>query len=424
MFDFWLSIIIFIITYYFIITEKINRTIVVWMGAILVIVLGVINQEKAVEHIDFNTLWLLIGMMVIVGITRKSGVFEYLAIKSAKMVKGQPIAILVVLGLITAVASAFLDNVTTVLLIVPITYALTDRLDISPMPFLFTEIIASNIGGTATLIGDPPNIMIGSATGLGFVDFLINLSLPVGLILIATITCLVLIYKKDLTADNDKIERLMELNEIDYIQEWLILKKSLLVLGLTILGFLLHQSLHIESATIALLGAGLLMLITREEPEEVLLSVEWPTIFFFAGLFILVGGLQVNGVISLIAHKSLQVTGDSVAITGTLVLWLSALASAFVDNIPFVATMIPLLQEVGQLSHMPMDSIWWSLALGACLGGNGSLIGASANVIVAGIAERNGTPIRFTEYLKIGFPLMLLSILISMGYLYLVFWRG
>jgi Na+/H+ antiporter NhaD/arsenite permease-like protein len=196
-----------------------------------------------------------------------------------------------------------------------------------------------------------------------------------------------------------------------------------MVLGLTILGFMLHQSLHLESATIALLGAGLLMLITREEPEEVLLSVEWPTIFFFAGLFILVGGLQVNGVISLIAHKSLQITGDSVVLTGTLVLWLSALASAFVDNIPFVATMIPLLQEVGQLSHMPMESIWWSLALGACLGGNGSLIGASANVIVAGIAERNGTPIRFVEFLKIGFPLMLLSILISMGYLYLAFWR-
>jgi Na+/H+ antiporter NhaD/arsenite permease-like protein len=420
---FWLSIIIFLITYAFIIADKIDRTIVVWMGAALVIALGVINQEKAIEHIDFNTILLLIGMMVIVGITRKSGVFEYLAIKSAKMVKGEPVAVLVVLGLITAVASALLDNVTTVLLIVPITYALTDHLEISPMPFLFTEIFASNIGGTATLIGDPPNIMIGSATGLGFMDFIMNLTLPVVFILVITIVCLVFIYKKDLTADQDKIERLMALNEIDYIREWLILKKSLMVLGLTILGFMLHQSLHLESATIALFGAGLLMLITREEPEEVLLSVEWPTIFFFAGLFILVGSLQVNGVISLIAHKSLQITGDSVVLTGTLVLWLSALASAFVDNIPFVATMIPLLQEVGQLSHMPMESIWWSLALGACLGGNGSLIGASANVIVAGIAERKDTPIRFFEFLKIGFPLMLLSISISMGYLYFVFWR-
>jgi len=422
--SFWLSIIIFLITYAFIIADKINRTIVVWMGAVLVIVLGVINQEKAIEHIDFNTLLLLIGMMVIVGITRKSGVFEYLAIKSAKMVKGEPVAILIVLALITAVASALLDNVTTVLLIVPVTYALTDRLEISPLPFLFTEIFASNIGGTATLIGDPPNIMIGSATGLGFLDFIANLALPVGLVLVAIIVCLVFIYKKDLTTSQDKIDRLMALNEIDCIQEWSILKKSLVVLGLTILGFLLHQSLHLESATIALFGAGLLMFITREEPEEVLLSVEWPTIFFFAGLFILVGSLQVNGVISLIAQKSLQITGDSVALTGTLVLWLSALASAFVDNIPFVATMIPLLQEVGQLSHMAMESIWWSLALGACLGGNGSLIGASANVIVAGIAERNGTPIKFIGFLKIGFPLMLLSIIISTGYLYFAFWRG
>ena len=424
MINFWLSIAVFLITYIFIIADKIHRTIVVWMGAALIIVLGVINQEKAIEHVDFNTILLLIGMMVIVGITRKSGVFEYLAIKSAKMVKGEPVAILIVLGLITAVASALLDNVTTVLLMVPVTYALTDRLEISPMPFLFTEIFASNIGGTATLIGDPPNIMIGSATGLGFMDFITNLALPAALILVITIVCLVFIYRKDLTADNDKIERLMVLNEIDYIREWSILKKSLWVLGLTILGFMLHQSLHLESATIALLGAGLLMLITREEPEEILLSIEWPTIFFFAGLFILVGGLQVNGVISLIAQKSLQITGDSVFFTGTLVLWLSAIASAFVDNIPFVATMIPLLQDIGQLSHMPMGSIWWALALGACLGGNGTLIGASANVIVAGIAERNGTPIKFIEFLKIGFPLMLLSIAISMGYLYLAFWRS
>jgi len=255
------------------------------MGAVLVIVLGVINQEKAIEHIDFNTLLLLIGMMVIVGITRKSGVFEYLAIKSAKMVKGEPVAILVALGFITAVASALLDNVTAVLLVVPITYALTDLLEIAPIPFLFTEIITSNIGGTATLIGDPPNIMIGSATGLGFMDFIMNLALPVGIILVTTIVCLVFIYKKDLTADKDKIERLMALNEIDCIREWLILKKSLVVLGLTILGFLLHQSLHLESATIALFGAGLLMLITREEPEEALLSIEWPTIFFFARSF-------------------------------------------------------------------------------------------------------------------------------------------
>jgi Na+/H+ antiporter NhaD/arsenite permease-like protein len=327
-----------------------------------------------------------------------------------------------VLALITALASALLDNVTTVLLIVPVTYALTDRLEISPIPFLFTEIFASNIGGTATLIGDPPNIMIGSATGLGFMDFATNLALPSMVILIVTALSLWLIFRKDLISAPDKIASLMKLNETDYIQEWSILKKSLLVLGFTILGFLLHQSLHLESATIALLGAGILMFITREEPEEILLTIEWPTIFFFAGLFILVGGLQVNGVISLIAEKSLQLIGNSVLFTGTFVLWLSALASAFIDNIPFVATMIPLLQEVGQLSHLPMESIWWSLSLGACLGGNGTLIGASANVIVAGIAERNGTTIKFIDFLKIGFPLMILSILLSNVYLYLFYW--
>lgn len=423
MLNFWLAILVFLITYVYIIVEKYHRAITVWVAATVVVVLGLINQEQAIEHIDFNTILLLIGMMVIVGITRKSGIFEYLAIKAAKLVNGQPIALLVVLAVIMAVTSAFLDNVTAVLLIVPITYALTDRLDISPMPFLFTEIIASNIGGTATLIGDPPNIMIGSATGLGFADFLANMALPAIVVLVVTTICLVGIYRKDLVAEEDKIESLMTIDEMHYIQEWLLLKKSLAVLGLTILGFLLHQALHLESATIALLGAGVLMLVSGEEPEETLLSIEWPTIFFFGGLFVLVGSLQVNGVISFVARELMLVSGTAVPMLGTVVLWLSALASAFVDNIPFVAAMIPLLQEAGQISQIPMESIWWSLALGACLGGNGSMIGASANVIVAGIAARNDTPIKFLDFLKIGFPLMILSIIISNLYLYLVFWR-
>lgn len=423
MLNFWLAILIFLITYVYIVVEKYHRAITVWVAATVVVVLGLINQEQAIEHIDFNTILLLIGMMVIVGITRKSGIFEYLAIKAAKLVNGQPIALLVALAVIMAVTSAFLDNVTAVLLIVPITYALTDRLDISPMPFLFTEIIASNIGGTATLIGDPPNIMIGSATGLGFADFLANMALPAIVVLVVTTMCLVGIYRKDLVAEEDKIESLMTIDEMHYIQEWLLLKKSLAVLGLTILGFLLHQALHLESATIALLGAGVLMLVSGEEPEETLLSIEWPTIFFFGGLFVLVGSLQVNGVISFVARELMLVSGTAVPMLGTVVLWLSALASAFVDNIPFVAAMIPLLQEAGQISQIPMESIWWSLALGACLGGNGSMIGASANVIVAGIAARNDTPIKFLDFLKIGFPLMILSIIISNLYLYLVFWR-
>jgi Na+/H+ antiporter NhaD/arsenite permease-like protein len=419
---FWLAITIFLLAYVFIISDKIHRTIIAMLGGAVIIALGVISQEQAFGHIDFNTLGLLIGMMIIVGITRQSGMFEYLAIKSAKLAGGRPLAILAVLGLVTAVASALLDNVTTVLLVIPITFAITDRLDISPYPFLFTEIICSNIGGTATLIGDPPNIMIGSATGLGFMDFLANMALPAVVILLITIAILVFYYRHQLYTTEGRRQSLLALNEKEYIKDWRLLHQSLLVLGLTMLGFLLHQALHLESATIALLGAALLMLLTKENPEEIFLSIEWPTIFFFAGLFVLVGGLVETGVIELIARQGLLLTGGNLMQTGLLVLWLSALGSAFVDNIPFVATMIPLLQTMGQLSNLPMEPTWWALALGACLGGNGTLIGASANVIVAGIASKYGTPISFISFLKVGFPLMLLSIVLSTVYLYLFFW--
>lgn len=422
MFAFWLSVIIFLAAYAMIIVEKVHRTIIALVGATVVIALGLITQEEAVNAIDFNTIGLLVGMMLIVGITRRSGLFGYLAVKSAHLAKGKPINILIALGLITAVLSALLDNVTTVLLIVPVTYVLTDRLDISPIPFLFTEIICSNVGGTATLIGDPPNIMIGSATGLGFMDFIANMALPAIVILIITIIILVLWYKKDLFADDDKIKSIMELDEMEYIKDWGILKKSLIILGLTILGFFLHQALHIESATVALMGAAFLMLITAEEPEDVLMLVEWPVIFFFIGLFVLVGSLEANGVIEALAAKALEVSGGNLPLTGMLILWMSAIASAFVDNIPFVATMIPLLQSVGQASAMPMDSLWWALALGACLGGNGTLIGASANITVVGIAERHGNIIKFIDFIKVGFPLMILSVIIANIYLYLFYW--
>ena len=423
MFSFWLSVIIFLAVYAMIIVEKFHRTVIALVGATVVIALGLISQKDAINAIDFNTIGLLVGMMIIVGITRRSGVFGYLAVKSARLAKGKPINILIALGLITAVLSAFLDNVTTVLLIVPVTFVLTDRLDISPIPFLFTEIIASNVGGTATLIGDPPNIMIGSATHLGFMDFIANLALPVIVILIATIAVLVLIYRKDLFADEDKIQSIMELDEKEHIKDWALLKKSLIILALTVTGFFLHQALNLESATIAMLGAAFLMLVSLEEPEDVLMLVEWPTIFFFVGLFVIVGSLEANGVIEALAQKALAVSDGNLMLTGALILWMSAIASAFVDNIPFVATMIPLLQSVGQASTMPMDPLWWSLALGACLGGNGTLIGASANITVAGIAERPGTIIKFVDYLKIGFPLMLMSVAMASVYLYLFQWR-
>ena len=419
---FWLSIGIFAVAYIFIVVEKIHRTIIALVGAAIAIALGVISQEQAVNAIDFNTIGLLIGMMIIVGITRQSGVFEYLAIKAAKVAQGKPLAILAALAVITAVASALLDNVTTVLLIVPVTFAIADRLDVSPVPYLFTEILACNIGGTATLIGDPPNIMIGGATGLGFMDFLVNLAPPVIVIFVVITAILLLIFRKDLEATEEDIKHLMSLEEREYIKDWKLLKSSLAVLGLTMVGFLLHQALHLESATIALLGASLLMLIAGEDPEETLLTVEWPTIFFFAGLFIIVGGLEVRGVIEVVAEKALELTGGNLLHTGMLVLWLSAIASSFVDNIPFVATMIPLIQAMETMSSMPVEPLWWTLALGACLGGNGTLVGAAANVIVAGIAERYGNPIRFIDFLKIGFPIMLLTILMAMVYLYLFYW--
>lgn len=422
MFAFTLSILIFVLAYAFIIHDKIHRTVVVLTGAVLVVVAHVITQKQAVAAVDFNTLGLLIGMMIIVGIMKRSGVFEYMAIQSVRIVKGRPLAILAALAVITAVTSAFLNNVTIVMLMVPVTYAITDRVDLNPIPFLITEIVASNIGGTATLIGDPPNIMIGSAVGFGFMDFVYNLTLPVLAILLVTIAVLVWLYRKDLIADEEKIQALLTLNAVDYIHEWNILWKSLVVMALTILGFLLGDLMHVEAATIALAGAVLLMLLVRDNPEEALISVEWGTVFFFIGLFVMVGGLEATGVIEWMARESLKLTGGQVALTGMLVLWMSAIVSAFVDNIPLVAAMIPMLQEVGRLTGMQMDSIWWALALGACLGGNGTLVGSSANVVVAGIAARYGNRITFVDYLKIGFPLMILSIILSAGYLWIAYW--
>ncbi|NPV93179.1 MAG: ArsB/NhaD family transporter [Firmicutes bacterium] len=420
---FWGSILIFVAVYVLIIIEKFHRSIVALLGAVLAVTLGVLNQSQAIQAVDFNTIGLLIGMMIIVGITRRSGVFEYLAVRAARLAGGRPLLIMAYLATVTAVLSAFLDNVTTVLLIVPVTFTITDRLGVNPIPFLIAQIFAANIGGTATLIGDPPNIMIGSATGLGFMDFVRNLTLPVILIHLITIGILVFLYRNQLDTTESNQRYLLELNELECIKDWALLKRSLAVLSLTILGFLLHQALHLESATIALLGAALLMLVNTEDPEDTLLTVDWPTIFFFVGLFIIVGGLKANGVIDSIARKSLAVTGSGLLGTGMLVLWLSAISSAIVDNIPFVAAMIPLLNTLGELTHLPLESLWWALSLGACLGGNGTLIGASANVIVAGVAERYGSPIRFVDYLKTAFPLMLVSIAVSSAYLYLFFWR-
>ena len=417
------AIVIFVAAYALIISEKIHRTIIGICGAMLMILLGIINQETAIHHIDFNTLGLLMGMMVIVNITSETGLFNYLAIWAAKKVEAKPISLLVALSLLTAVCSALLDNVTTVLLTVPITFSITKQLNVDVKPFLIAQILASNIGGTAPLIGDPPNIMIGSAVGLQFMDFITNLTAICILIFIVTIALLIVIYGKKLHTTDELREKVMQLDEKSQIVEPRLLKKCLFALAITISLFVLHGQLHLDTATAAMTGAGLLLLISFPQKEamiaKVLSKVEWLAIFFFAGLFILVGALVETGVIKMLAEEAIKITNGDLTATSMLILWMSAYASAFIDNIPFVATLIPLIQDMGQMGMTNLDPVWWSLSLGACLGGNGTLIGASANVVVASMAAQRGKPISFISFMKIALPMMTLSIAISSVYIWL-----
>ncbi|AGL00846.1 SLC13 family permease [Desulfoscipio gibsoniae] len=415
--SFW-AIVIFLITYAVVVSEKIHRAVAAFAGASIIMLAKILTPDEAVHYIDFNTIGLLVGMMIIVGITRQTGLFEYVAIRTSKMARGEPLRVLASLALLTAVFSALLDNVTTVLLIVPVTLAITTKLKVNPLPFIITEILASNIGGTATLIGDPPNIMIGSATHLGFMDFLINLAPVVVVIYALTLYILLRIYKNSLQTTTQLQQAIMEINENNEIKDVVLLKKCIFVLSLTIVGFTLHQLVHLESSVIALAGASILLVITRFDPERALHSVEWPVIFFFIGLFVVVGALEATGVIESIAMFALDTTRGSILPAGLFILWLSAVASSFVDNIPFVATMIPLIKEMGRLGALEnIDFLWWSLSLGACLGGNGTIVGASANLVAVGMAERNNVLVGFFQFFKISFPLMLMSILIAMVYL-------
>ena len=417
------AIVIFVIAYALIISEKVHRTIVGLFGAMLMILFGIIDQETAVHHIDFNTLGLLMGMMIIVNITSETGLFNFLAIWAAQKVKARPIALLVVLSTITAVCSALLDNVTTVLLTVPITFSITSQLKVDVMPYLISQILASNIGGTATLIGDPPNIMIGSAVGLDFMAFVENLTIVSVIIFILVQFILIALYHKGLHTQPELQDKIMRLPADAQITDHALLKKCLAVIFLTITFFVLHGSLGLESATVALSGAGLLLLITATEDEEkivkVLSKIEWPAIFFFGGLFILVGALVETGVIRMLAAEAIHATGGDVEATAILILWMSAIASAFIDNIPFVATLIPLIQDMGQMGLTNLDPLWWSLALGACLGGNGTLIGASANVVVASMSAQRGRPISFLGFMKVAFPVMIFTIIVSNIYVVL-----
>ncbi|GAB6043665.1 ArsB/NhaD family transporter [Endothiovibrio diazotrophicus] len=426
----WLSSGLFLLTYGVIISERVNRAIVSLLGAGLMIICGVLDQATAVDGIEFNTLGLLTGMMVIVAITRRSGVFQYVAIRAAKQVKASPWGILVMLSLVTALFSSLLDNVTTVLLVAPVTLLITEELEITPYPFLVAEIFASNVGGTATLIGDPPNIMIGSAVGLTFNDFLFNLTPIIIPVLIALLGVFHLLWRRSLQASDEARARVMAFDEREAITDVRLLKQSLGVLALVIAGFVAAHPLHLEPATIALFGAALLMLLdnfpldAEKQTERVHASfaeVEWVTIFFFVGLFIVVKGIEHTGLLEMIANHVVHATGGNLTTMSMAILWVSAIASAIVDNIPFVATMIPLIHSMAPAFGGPegLMPLWWSLALGACLGGNGSLIGASANLIVAGFAERAGHRIQFVPFLLLAFPMMLFTVAISSVYVWL-----
>ena len=410
-----ISVAVFLLVMAAIVTEKIHRTIAAVAGAVLLIFLHILNVDDAVGYIDFNTIGVLVGMMLFVAVVRNSGLFEYMAIKAAKIAKGNPWRIMLLFAVLTAILSAFLDNVTTVLLVGPMAIAITNILGIDPVPFLLAQILSSNIGGTATLIGDPPNIMIGSQAGLSFLDFITNTGPVVIIIMAAVCGCFYLIYGRRMLVEPEKMAAVMKLDETKSINDKKLLTKSVIMMVLVVVGFVCHASLGVDSCAIALASATIMMLIGGQDVEEIILGVEWSTILFFTGLFVVVGGMQQTG-ITLLGNALVQATGGNAVLLMILILWGSALFSSVLDNIPFVATMIPLILSM-KANGMDVTALWWALSLGACLGGNGTLIGASANVVLSGISAKHGHPITFGKYLKIGFPMMVLSVAISTVFL-------
>ncbi len=411
-----LAVGIFVAALAVIASERVDRTKVALVGAMLVLVTQTIEQEVAIEAIDWNTIGLLAGMMLIVRLTETTGIYTYLAIKAGQLARGRPFLVVLALAGSTALLSAFLDNLTTVLLIVPITFLLADALDIDPIPLVLIEVITSNIGGTATLIGDPPNIMIAGATGLSFVDFIVNLA-PIAFVTFLVVTGLLyLAFRPRLEIAPEARDRVMELDARKSIEDPEELRRALPVLIGTILLFFVHKPLHLEPATVALLGATVLLLLTKQSVENALSRIEWPTLFFFIGLFVMVGALEETGAIEEVAQGIADVTGGDRTAELLGITWVSALGSGIVDNIPFTATMIPVVEQL-QGGASGDDAYWWALALGACFGGNLTLIAAAANVAAAGMAERSGRPIGFVEFLKVGAPVTLLSMVLATGYI-------
>ena len=415
-----ISVLVFLFVMAAIISEKVHRSVAAMAGAVVLLLFHVLSIDEATSYVDINTIGVLVGMMLFVAVVKNSGLFEYVAIKAAKLTKGRPMAIMVVFAVITALLSAFLDNVTTVLLIGPMTIAITQMLEVNPIPYLLSQIMASNIGGTATLIGDPPNIMIGSAAGLSFMEFVINTGSVIVIIMAVTVLIYYFMYRSRISVVRENMQKIMELDEDRSIKDKPLLIKSVIMTVVVVIGFVFHSQLQVESATVALFAAGFMLVFGKQDAEEIILGVEWSTILFFIGLFVVVGGLQKSGVISSMAEVMISFVGDNQALGIIIILWVSAIISSFLDNIPFVATLIPLILTM-ESSGVDVAPLWWALSLGACLGGNGTLIGASANVVLAGVSAKNGYPITFMQYTKVGFPLMLISIVISMVYLLLRF---
>jgi len=432
---FWIATVVFVAAYAMIISEKLHKTVVAIFAASLMLVLRIVEQHEAfhVEElgVDWNVIILLISMMLIINLMRPTGVFEYIAIRSAKWGKGDPFRIMVIFAVVTAVLSALLDNVTTVLLITPAAILIADALEVDAIPYLISSALASNIGGTATLIGDPPNLMIASRAQLTFMDFIINLAPLIVILMVLYLVAMKLIWGRKLVTRDELKERIMQMDEREAIKDPAMLRKSLGVLVLVLAGFVFHGILHFQPATIALFGAGLLLLLSRtHEPHHVLSEVEWPTIFFFLGLFIIVGGVVKVGLIKRMSLQILELTGGDLFATSMIVMWFSAIASAVVDNIPYVATMNPLIVDMARqlwpnlsgvqlLQHPDLMPLWWSLALGACLGGNATIVGASANVIVVGLAEKAGRRISFWKFMAYGTPVMIMTVAVSSLYVWI-----
>ncbi|MBO5738783.1 ArsB/NhaD family transporter [bacterium] len=418
---------ILLIAYIFIALEKIPKVTVALIGAGLTLLLGLVSQNKMVgdslnshyfaNFVDFNVIFLLVSMMILVLIATKSGVFTWMANELLKLTKGKPIRILFALGLFTAVVSAFLDNVTTVILVMPITFAIAKQLEINPVPILITEVIASNVGGTSTLIGDPPNIIIGSAAGFSFMDFIVHLAPVVAIILLVVLAFLAVVFKKDLVATEENMKKVAEIDNSKTITDKKHMIRSMIVLGLVILGFMLHDLTHIDTYVVAMIGASILLLF--EKPTEILEKVEWNTIFFFVGLFIIIGGLEASGGIKLMAEWLLKITNGSQEATSMMILWGSGIISGIIDNIPYTATMSPMLVEIQKTMGADYTyPLWWALSLGACLGGNMTIIGAAANVIVSENSAKEGYPIGFMQFMKYGVPVVAISLIISSIYVY------